>query len=189
MSSALFTRTPSRPENALAWRGWAVRGRRGEMIGKIEEIYVADETAAPDWALIRGDGPASSTSFLPLRGSRSEANEVIVPFTRTQVTRAPHVQRGSRLSPDQGAALYDYYGIADSDRGTNEASPHSAWEKAIDAEQKLSTQLSRLWHQWLSNLRGHSETTRSASAAEKSPARPNPVQPSQGERDEDAKHR
>ncbi len=189
MSSALFTRTPSGPENALAWRGWAVRGRRGEMIGKIEEIYVADETASPDWALIRGDGPASTTSFLPLRGSRSEANEVIVPFTRTQVTRAPHIQHGNRLSPDQGAALYDYYGVADADRGPAVAPPDSAWEKVIDAEQKLTTQLSRAWQQWLSNMRGDREATRSTSAADKNPARSNQAKPSQGERDEDAKQR
>lgn len=55
MSSAIFTRSgPNRPESASgkrAWRGWTVRGNRGEAIGKIEEIYVAEETAAPDWAL------------------------------------------------------------------------------------------------------------------------------------------
>jgi hypothetical protein len=62
MKSAILTRGGSnRPDSAsgkLAWRGWTVRGSRGEAIGKIEEIYVADETAAPDWALVRGDGPA-----------------------------------------------------------------------------------------------------------------------------------
>jgi hypothetical protein len=68
MKSAILTCGGSnRPDSAsgkLAWRGWTVRGNRGEAIGKIEEIYVADETAAPDWALVRGDGPGDSTGKL-----------------------------------------------------------------------------------------------------------------------------
>jgi hypothetical protein len=164
MSSAIFTRRgPNRHESAsgkLAWRGWTVRGSRGETIGKIEEIYIAEETAAPDWALVRGDGPGGTTSFLPLQGSRSEDNEVIVPFTRTQVTHAPHTEEASRLSPEQGAALYDYYGISDADRSPSEERLDGAWELVVAAEQKLTAQLSRASKQWLANMRGHNNEQR-----------------------------
>ncbi len=172
----------------LAWRGWTVRGRRGEMIGKIEEIYVAEETAAPDWALVHGDGPTGTTSFLPLQGSRSEGNEVIVPFTRRQVTHAPHTEETSRLSSEQGAALYDYYGISEADRSPNEAPLDGAWEMAVAAEQKLTAELSRAWQQWLSHMRGHNVTARSTTAADKGP-RSAQAKLRQGERDEDDKQR
>lgn len=174
MSSAIFTRRgPSTSENGsgrLAWRGWTVRGNRGETIGKIEEIYVAEETAAPDWALVRNDSPGGTTSFLPLRGSRSEGNEVIVPFTRAQVTHAPYTEETNRLSPEQGAALYDYYGISAADRSSSEDPLDGAWEMAVAAEQRLTAQLSRTWQQWRSNMSGQPK-------------------PQQGERHEDDKSR
>jgi len=94
MSSAIFTRRgPNRPKSPFGKLAW--RGR--------------------------SDGPDGATSFLPLQGSRSEGNEVIVPVTRTQVTHTPHTEEANRLSPEQGAALYDYYGISDTDRPTTEA--------------------------------------------------------------------
>jgi hypothetical protein len=89
--------------------------------GRIEEIYVAEETAAPDWALVRSDSPANASSFLPLHGSRSDGDEVIVPFTKTEVTDAPWTREASRLSPEQGAALYDHYGIRDAGLSSTEA--------------------------------------------------------------------
>ena len=187
MSATLFTRSGPNTENGsarLGWRGWTVRGSRGETIGKIEEIYVAEETSAPDWALVRGDGPGGSTSFLPLQGSRTEGNEVIVPFTRTQVTHAPHIEEASRLSPEQGAALYDYYGVSDADRTPSGTSLDGAWEMAVAAEHKVTAQLSRAWRRWLSNMRGHTETARSATAAvqrQQSSAQP---KPRRGERHE-----
>jgi hypothetical protein len=185
MSSAIFTRRgPNRSESTsgkLAWRGWTVRGNRGETIGKIEEIYVADETAAPDWALVRGDGPGGRTSFLPLQGSRSEGNEVVVPFTRAQVKHAPHTEEASRLSPEQGAALYDYYGIGDADRSPDGAQLDGAWEMVVAAEQKLTAQLSRAWRQWLANTRGHNDSARSETAAAKRQRRSAQAKPPQGE--------
>ena len=160
MSSAIFTRrgpdTPQSDAGRLAWRGRTVRGSRGETIGKIEEIYVAEETAVPDWALVRSDSPGASTSFLPLQGSRSEGNEVIVPFTRTQVMHAPYAEQASRLSPEQGAALYAYYGVSDVDRFPGETRLDGAWETVSTTEQKLSSQRSHTWQQWLANMRGRS---------------------------------
>jgi PRC-barrel domain len=193
MKSAILTRGGSnRPDSAsgkLAWRGRTVRGNRGEAIGKIEEIYVADETAAPDWALVRGDGPGAGASFLPLRRSRSEGNEVIVPFTRAQVTHAPHNEQGRRLSSEQEAALYDYYGISKADRSPSEARPVGAWEMVVAAEQKLTVQLSHAWQQWLSDLRGRSEAARSATPPASRQRRSAHAKPRQGERHEDGKQR
>jgi hypothetical protein len=165
MSPAIFTRRGPNgghvnASGKLAWRGWTVRGNRGETIGKIEEIYVADETAAPDWALVRSDGPGGIMSFLPLQGSRSEGNEVIVPFTRTKVTHAPHTEEANRLSPEQGAALYDYYGISDADPSPSEERDDGAWEMVVAAERKLTAQLSSASKQWLTNMRGHNHEQR-----------------------------
>jgi hypothetical protein len=173
----------------LAWRGWTVRGNRGETIGKIEEIYVADEAAFPDWALVRGDGPGGSTSFLPLQASRSEGNEVVVPFTMAQVKHAPHAEEASRLSHEQGAALYDYNGISEADRSPGEARLNGAWEMVVAAEQKLTAQLSRAWRQWLSDLRGRNEAARSATATASRQRRSAHAKPRQGERHEDDKQR
>lgn len=192
MSSAIFThRGPDAPESGsgrLAWRGWTVRGNRGETLGKIEEIYIAEETATPDWALVRSDGPGASTSFLPLQGSRSERNEVIVPFTRAQVRHAPRIEEASRLSPEQGAALYIYYGIRDANHSPSEVPLDGAWEMVVAAEQRLTAQLSRAWQQWLSNIRGRIETAQSAAKVDKRP-RPAQPEPRQGEQHADDKQR
>jgi hypothetical protein len=192
MSSATFARrgskAPQGGSGRLAWRGWTVRGSRGETLGTIEEIYVAEETATPDWALVRSDGPGASTTFLPLQGSRSEGNEVIVPFTRAQVTHAPHIEEASRLSPEQGAALYTYYGISDANHSPSEVPLGRAWEIVVAAEQRLTAQISQAWRQWLSNMRGHTETARSAPTVDKRPRSGQP-KPRQGEQHADDKQR
>jgi len=93
---------------------------------------------------------------------------VIVPFTRTQVTHAPRTEEANRLSPEQGAALHDCYGISDADRFPREARLDGAWEIVVAAEQKMTAQQpSTAWQQWLSNMRGHNEALRSATAAAK----------------------
>ena len=156
----------------LAWRGRTVRDEEGETIGEIEEIYVADETAVADWALVRGDGPRNRVSFLPLQGSRSERDAVVVPFTKTQFADAPQTERASRLSPEQGAALYDYYGVHEAHRRQGDVRLERAGQTAVVRERRLAKQISRLWVRLLSGMRGHNKT---APGKPKAMEQPHPV--------------
>lgn len=173
MTSAIFTRRGStstpQPSSKLAWRGRIVRDEQGETIGTIEEIYVAEETAAPDWALVRGDGPGNAASFLPLQGSRSEGEGVIVPFTKAQFTAAPRTQEASWLSPEQGAALYDHYGINEADRRPEDVRLERAGQRVVAGEQRLADQISGFWLRRLSDMRGHNKTPPGATTANEEP--------------------
>jgi hypothetical protein len=149
-----------KPSSELAWRGRTIRDEQGETIGKIEEIYVADETGAPDWALVRGDGPSAAASFLPLRGSRNEGEEVVVPFTKTQFAQAPRTHEAGRLSPEQGAALYDHYGINEFDRRPADVRLDGAGQTMVAGEQRLASRPNvRFWLRLLSDMRGRTRSS------------------------------
>jgi hypothetical protein len=184
MISAIVTRRGSgtpQTSGRLAWRGRSVRDEQRELIGTIEEIYVAEETAMPDWALVRAAGSASDVAFLPLQESRSEGDEVIVPFTKAQFTNAPQTQASDMLSPEQGARLYDHYGIGETKR-----QPDLLFVGDRERERSLDDQVSRFWLLF-SALRPQGSVRGAANTTDK--RQPSRTNPNPGEADEDDKQR
>jgi hypothetical protein len=151
----------------LAWRGRGVRDSDGQRIGEIGEIYVADGTTTPEWALVRTDAPGHPSSFLPLNGSRGDGDQVIVPFTKAQVADCPKTPEVGRLSPEQGAALYDHYGVHRADRGPSEVPIDRTGGVVVVVTHGPTERLARVWRQWLSDARGHHQTGLNGRPADK----------------------
>ena len=85
--------------------------RQGDKIGKVEEIYLDQETDKPEWALVKRGMFGSGSTFVPLAGATEEAGQIRVGFDKDQVKDAPGFDADRELSQEDEARLYSHYGI------------------------------------------------------------------------------
>src|SRR4051794_17857920 len=97
--------------SALDWHGRTVLDRDGDKIGSVQEIYLDERTGEPEWLLVKTGLFGSSSSFVPLQGAEPTGDDVRVPFEKSQVKDAPHVDPDHELSQDEEARIYAHYGI------------------------------------------------------------------------------
>jgi uncharacterized protein (TIGR02271 family) len=97
------------------WRGRTVVDRDGDKIGKLEEIYLDQETGRPEWALVNTGMFGTRSTFVPLSGADPVGNEVQVQWEKGHVKDAPSVEADGQLSHEEEAQLYEHYGFDYSD--------------------------------------------------------------------------
>ncbi len=98
-------------ENALQWRGQTMYDRDGEKIGRVEEIYLDQETDAPEWALVNTGLFGSKSTFVPISNATPGDDGVRVPFEKSHVKDAPGIDASGELSQQEEEQLYSYYGM------------------------------------------------------------------------------
>ncbi|HKG35728.1 MAG TPA: PRC and DUF2382 domain-containing protein [Solirubrobacterales bacterium] len=96
---------------AYEWRGRTVLDRDGEKIGKLEEVYLDEQTGRPEWALVNTGMFGTKSNFVPLSGAAPAGGEVRVSFEKDQVKDAPAIDPDGELSQEQEATLYGHYGL------------------------------------------------------------------------------
>ena len=95
----------------LEWRGQTMVGSGGDNIGKIEEIYLDQETEQPEWALVHTGMFGSQSTFVPIANASTDDDKVLVPFDKARVKDAPKMKADGELSQRDEAALYSHYGM------------------------------------------------------------------------------
>ena len=105
------------------WRGRTMIDGDGDKIGKIDEIYLDEETGRPEWALVNTGLLGMKSNFVPLTGASPEGEEVRVQYTKDQVKEAPGVDPDGQLSQQEEAALYRHYGLEYSERRSGSGLP------------------------------------------------------------------
>ncbi len=98
-------------DEILSWRGRDLYDREGQKIGRIEEIYLDQETDRPEWALVNTGLFGTKSTFVPIIDASSEEDGVRVPFDKDHVKDAPGIDAGGELSQQQEAELYRHYGM------------------------------------------------------------------------------
>jgi uncharacterized protein (TIGR02271 family) len=88
-----------------------VVGADGQEIGKVGQVYLNDSTGDPEWVTVRTGFFGMKQTFVPLVNSRSSAEEIRVPFDREMIKGAPNIDVDGRLSLEEEAELYRYYGM------------------------------------------------------------------------------
>jgi uncharacterized protein (TIGR02271 family) len=83
----------------------------GDKLGKIDAIYLDDETGRPEWATVTSGLFAASTAFVPLAQAQDTGDSVQVPYDKDQVKAAPSMAADGQLSQDEEAELYRHYGL------------------------------------------------------------------------------
>ncbi len=122
------------------WIGQHVVDTAGEKVGKVSQIYVADETGQPEWLTVTTGMFKSRASFVPIQGVTLDGDTVVVPFEKRVVKDAPQIDEDGALSPAEEEELYRYYGRADTSAehssrscrpGTRSAEPGSPSDDAM----------------------------------------------------------
>jgi uncharacterized protein (TIGR02271 family) len=94
------------------WTGRTLVGSDGEKIGKVEDIYLDQETEKPEWLAVKTGMFGGGISFVPLADATTDGDDVRVPYDKAQVKDAPHADADGRLSQEEEARLYRHYGLS-----------------------------------------------------------------------------
>lgn len=97
--------------NAFDWEGETVLDREGEKVGKIEEIFLVEETGRPEWALVKIGRLKGHTTLVPLTRARPSEKGVAVHVAKDKISEAPEVPADAEPSEQQVNAVYRHYGI------------------------------------------------------------------------------
>jgi len=92
-----------------AWRGHDVVDTEGTKIGKVEDIYLDDDSGQPEWLAVKTGMFGNKHSFVPLEGSTSEGENIRIGYTKAIVSDAPRVEAEQHMSAEEEAELYRYY--------------------------------------------------------------------------------
>jgi uncharacterized protein (TIGR02271 family) len=98
-------------DRLLQLRGEDLYDSDGDKLGSIEEIYLDNETGAPEWALVKTGLFGSKSTFVPVRDASDEGGTVRVPFDKATVKDAPKPDADGQLSQDEERELYRHYGM------------------------------------------------------------------------------
>jgi sporulation protein YlmC with PRC-barrel domain len=97
--------------NAFDWEGETVLDRDGEKVGKIEEIFLVEETGRPEWALVKMGRIKAHATMVPLTRARPSDKGIAVHVDKDTISEAPEVEPDAEPSEQQVTALYRHYGI------------------------------------------------------------------------------
>ncbi len=99
------------------WQDRTMVDRDGDRVGRIDAIYLDDQTGQPEWALVNTGLFGTKSSFVPLAQATPTGEDVRVPYDKQLVKDAPRVDPDQRLSEDEERQLWRHYGL-DYDRTT-----------------------------------------------------------------------
>lgn len=83
----------------------------GQRVGRVAQVYLSDRTGDPEWVTVHTGMFGMKQTFVPLTGSRRSGNELRVPFAKEVIKGAPSIDVDERLTLEEEAGLYRYYGM------------------------------------------------------------------------------
>lgn len=102
---------------ALSWVGFRVDDVYGARVGRVEDVYVDQETGEPHWLLAKLGRFSEAHALIPLSDAVVGAGHVWVPYERDLIKSAPAMTLGAPLSQEREMGFCTHYGIARSGRG------------------------------------------------------------------------
>ncbi len=93
------------------WEGRTIIDRSGEKIGKIEDIFLVEETGRPEWALVKLGRRKGSATLVPLAGASPAGDDVRSTLHKSVVEQAPRLDADADPSEEQVNAFYRHYGV------------------------------------------------------------------------------
>ena len=83
--------------------------QQGNKIGSVGQVYVNDQTGAPDWITVNTGMFGMKENFAPLAGSSLDGDNLVLPFGKDVVKDSPDVADASHLDSDEQEQLSTYY--------------------------------------------------------------------------------
>jgi len=91
--------------------GAEVTGHDGSKLGKVDTLYVDNQTGQPAWAAVKSGMFGNHLSLVPLTQAQFDGKALSVPFDKEQLKTAPHLDPDTELSPQAEQDLYKHYGM------------------------------------------------------------------------------
>jgi uncharacterized protein (TIGR02271 family) len=98
-------------ETVRTWRGHTMIDPDGGLIGRIDAIYVDEESGQPEWALVSIGAAGTRSTFVPIAEATGAGADVRVPYRRQLVGDAPGIQLDRNLSVAEERQLFRHYGL------------------------------------------------------------------------------
>ena len=81
----------------------------GDKIGKVEQVFLDDNSGEPTFLTVNTGLFGSKESFVPVKDVRQDGDRVVLPYQKDVVKDAPKVDADQHLSPAEEEELYRYY--------------------------------------------------------------------------------
>jgi uncharacterized protein (TIGR02271 family) len=107
--------------NPEQMRGQTMLDRNGDKIGKVEQLYYDEQSNEIEWALVNTGRFGRKSTFVPLRGARSQDGSVQASVGKDQVRDAPKMDADEELSESQEQRLFEHYGVPYTTEGSTTA--------------------------------------------------------------------
>lgn len=91
--------------------GMSVTDTHGTKVGTIKQVYLNDDSGAPEWVTVHTGWFGMRESFVPLSGARRNGDVLQVPYDKETIKGAPNVDADEHLSHAQIVDLYRHYGV------------------------------------------------------------------------------
>jgi uncharacterized protein (TIGR02271 family) len=95
--------------NAGQIMGLTATDEHGDKIGKVEQVYLNDQTNAPEWVTISTGLFGKKESFAPLRNANFTDDKITLAVSKDAVKDAPQITDDGHLDETEQAELYRYY--------------------------------------------------------------------------------
>ena len=112
-------------EELTAAQGQTVYAADGDKIGKIEEIFVDEQTGQPEWLALRSGMLGTKRVVVPVASASRYDDGFQVPYSTDQVNGTPDVD-SDEISQETESALYSHYGLDYSERRSDTGLPEGA---------------------------------------------------------------
>jgi hypothetical protein len=99
------------PATLDRWRALAIVDRDGTTVGTVSEFYLDRETGHPTWALVDTGLFGATQTFVPLVHAAEIDDGLQVPYEKSHIKDAPHIDPHDELTPDEEATLFSHYGV------------------------------------------------------------------------------
>lgn len=96
-------------------------GSDGDKIGKVEQVFLDDNTEEVTFVTVNTGLFGTKESFVPVDGAQQDGDRFVLPYTKDVVKDAPNVDADQHLSPAEEEEIYRYYKMNYSGAGDRNA--------------------------------------------------------------------
>ncbi|MCZ2811079.1 PRC and DUF2382 domain-containing protein [Modestobacter sp. VKM Ac-2979] len=86
----------------------------GNKIGTASEVFLDDQSGAPEWVTVKTGMFGTKESFVPIRDADLTGDGLRVPVSKSAVKDAPRIDSDGHLSPAEETELYRHYNMTES---------------------------------------------------------------------------
>jgi len=112
-------------DDLMSARGQTVYSSDGEKIGKVEEIFVDEETRQPEWIGLGTGFLGGKRVLVPVVGAQMQDDGITVPYGKDQIKDTPDID-ADEISQETEQELYAHYGLEYSERRSDTGLPEGS---------------------------------------------------------------